>query len=62
MSKEMRVHELIDFLMKYRGMIVKFNENPHFSDELVDVSTDDFEVKDGAIVLPNLCACYPEPD
>jgi len=62
MAKELYVYELIKLLKKHRGLKVKFNECVHYSDMLVDVSLDDFEVKDGILLLPNLCACYPEPE
>ena len=61
MAGELFVDELIGFLEQHRGKAIKFEEDKNFG-RMCDVSLNDFEVRGDALLLPNLCLCFPEPD
>lgn len=60
----MKASTLITYLSKHPEAIIKFDENRHYHDELIDVTIADFIYKPKAniFILPNLCLCLPEPD
>jgi len=54
---------LVKFLKKDPEAYICFVENPHYGHECtVNITDFEYDAERRVFILPNLCACMPEPD